>query len=195
MFFNRAWRFIAFLQEGKGNNPSHQWAVDKTWLIFSLRPYDLQSQRQPQGTESRRDRNGRDAAEAPDGAEGGVARLLQRRRRLSRRGRGDEGVVPGQEPLQLLLQGEAQLQGLQIDHAPSMLLPSAMKSLRVALRRGALFEGEFLQVQGGLDSHDGPDRPVGEVEGLGQFDLLDLGAAFAQRLDVLLKLRSASSSA
>ncbi len=43
---------------------------------------------------------------------------------------------------------------------------------------------ELLQVEGGLGGHDGPDRPVGEVEDLGQFALLDMGAAFAQRLDV-----------
>jgi len=70
------------------------------------------------GTKSDRDRDGRDAAEAPDGAEGGVARLLQRCRRFSCGGRRDDGIVFRQETVQFVLQGEAHLQGLQIDHRP-----------------------------------------------------------------------------
>ena len=121
------------LQPGKEKHPSHHRAVERSSSILSLPADQLQPQRQPPGAESHRDRDGRDAAEAPDGAEGGVPRLFERCRRLSRRRRGDDGVVRRKEPLQFILEGEAKLQGLEIGHAPPHPLlrrrsPSGLRS-------------------------------------------------------------------
>ena len=90
---------------------------------------------------------------------------------------------PREESLQLFLQGEAQFQAPASSHGPRC--PSLGEEVpQRRAQEGGLLAVELLQVQGGLDGHDGPDRLVGEAERPGQFALLDPGAAFPQRLDV-----------